>query len=122
MIYPKTSAIEWQYGYKELVESIEQLRKPDQHVFVTREQGRPSIYFLWYTKQDPRELQRQDAFLKKDQQELLEFGPYAFGEAVPLEKSLLVASGPALVPTDATVLKTISLPTGEVIWSIWERQ
>ena len=122
VIYPKTSAIVWQYGYKELVESIEKLRKPNQHVFVTREQGRPSIYFLWYTKQDPRELQQQDALLKKDQQELLEFGPYTFGDAIPSEKSLLIASSPALVPSNATVLKTILSPTGEGIWSIWERR
>lgn len=122
IIYPKTSAIVWQYGYKELVESIEKLRKPNQHVFVTREQGRPSIYFLWYTKQDPRELQLQNSSLKKDQQELLEFGPYTFGDVIPSENSLLIASSPALVPTNATVLKTISLPTGEAIWSIWERK
>ncbi len=122
VIYPKTSAIVWQYGYKELVESIEQLRKPNQHVFVTREQGRPSIYFLWYTKQDPHDLQQQDVSLKKDQQELLEFGPYTFGDAIPLEKSLLIASSPSLVPSDVNVLKTISLPTGEGIWSIWERK
>lgn len=122
IIYPKTSAIVWQYGYKELVESIVKLRKPNQYVFVTREQGRPSIYFLWYTKQDPRELQQQNASLKKDQQELLEFGPYTFGDVTPSDNSLLIASSPALVPTNATVLKTISLPTGEIIWSIWEQK
>ena len=121
-IYPNTSAIVWQYGYRELIETIEQLRKPNQHVFVTREQGRPSIYFLWYTKQDPHELQQQNDSLKKDQQELLEFGPYTFGDVIPSDKSLLIASSPASVPSNAMVLKTISLPTGEVVWSVWEQK
>lgn len=121
VLYPKTSAREWQYGYKELVESIDQLKKPSQKAFITREQGRPSIYFLWYTNQNPADIQAMNSVLKKDQQELLEFGPYQFGDRIPSETGLLIANSPMLTPSQAKVLKNITLPTGEVIWNIWEK-
>ncbi len=121
VLYPKTSAREWQYGYKELTDSIQLIKKPSQKVFITREQGRPSIYVLWYTKQDPKEIQRLDASLQKDQQELLEFGQYIFGDRLPSESGMLIAGSPKITPTTAKILKSISLPTGEVIWNVWEQ-
>jgi 4-amino-4-deoxy-L-arabinose transferase-like glycosyltransferase len=122
VLYPKIAAREWQYGYKELVQDIEALRKPNQQVFITREQGRPSIYFLWYLQQDPKVIQEQDAHLKKDQQELLEFGPYHFVDNIPTERGALVASSPERMPAGAKQLQTIQLPTGEIIWTIWEQR
>jgi len=122
VIYPKISAQEWQFGYEELITTLERLKKPSQHIFVTREQGRPSIYALWFTHQNPQEIQQQDGQLPKDQLELLAFGSYTFGDKIPNESNLLVASSPTYTPTSTKILHTISLPTGKVIWNIWESE
>jgi hypothetical protein len=59
---------------------------------------------------------------KKDQQELLEFGPYHFVDNIPTERGALVASSPERMPAGAKQLQTIQLPTGEIIWTIWEQR
>lgn len=118
--YSALSARDWQYGYRELIGDLEAMRKPGQRVYVTREQGRPSIYYMFYAKLDPAWVQSQDGTVKKDQGEFLELGQYTFTDTVPEEKSVLVASGPGKVEQDTKVLKTVTLPNGEPIWEIWE--
>ncbi|OGY46185.1 MAG: hypothetical protein A2840_02495 [Candidatus Buchananbacteria bacterium RIFCSPHIGHO2_01_FULL_47_11b] len=120
--YPVLSATDWQYGYKDLFSSLEQLKKPNQKVFVTREQGRPSIYYMFYTKQDPRYVQSQDAVVKKDQQEFLELGRYVFVDNIPPEKGTLVASSPSKMPKNVQPIRTILNPDGTISWVIWEQQ
>jgi 4-amino-4-deoxy-L-arabinose transferase-like glycosyltransferase len=74
-VYPQLYAHEWQYGYKEEVEGIEALRKknPDETIYVSREKGRPAMYYWFYTQTDPREVQSENASVEKDQGEFLEF-------------------------------------------------
>lgn len=119
--YARISARDWQYGYEQLVQSIEEHKRPGQKIYITREQGRPSIYLFFFTRMDPREIQKQDETLKKDQQEILEIGAYTFTDVIPQELHVLVASSPDRMPEGAVVREVITLPDGEVIWHVWER-
>lgn len=120
--YPALSAPEWQYGYKQLVATLSQLKQDGQKVYITREQGRPSIYYLFYNKIDPRMVQAQDNDVKKDQQELLQVGEYYFVDELRPERGSLVASSPAKRDPTSKELSNISLPDGKVVWSIWEKE
>lgn len=117
--YYRLNARDWQGGYQELYRSLESLRQKDEPVFVTREQGRPSIYYLWFTKQDPRVVQQTDATAPKDQQELLRVGQYSFVDVVPTEHGALIASSPKKRAPNSEVLDSIALPNGETMWEIW---
>jgi hypothetical protein len=85
---------EWQYGYRELVDQVEVLRAeyPDLPVYITREQGRPAMYYWFYTQTDPTLVQAVNDVAKKDQGEFLEF------ENIRFVRSLTeVTSTPAIV-------------------------
>ncbi|HCR92541.1 MAG TPA: hypothetical protein DIU47_01100 [Candidatus Pacebacteria bacterium] len=77
---------------------------------------------MFYTKQDPRYVQSQDAVVKKDQQEFLELGRYVFVDNIPPEKGTLVASSPSKMPKNVQPIQTILNPDGSVSWVIWEQQ
>jgi 4-amino-4-deoxy-L-arabinose transferase-like glycosyltransferase len=74
-IYPQLYAAQWQFGYKKEIMEIEALRlqQPDETVYVSKERGRPAMYYWFYTQTDPREVQAENATAKKDQGEFLEF-------------------------------------------------
>ncbi len=74
-VYPKLYDHEWQVGYQQMVEAVTKLQRdnPDLPVYITREQGRPAMYYWFYTKTDPEEVQVANQVVKKDQAEFLEF-------------------------------------------------
>ncbi len=74
-IYPEVYKDEWQYGYKEMILDIEKERliNPSETIFVSREKGRPAIFYWFYTQTDPNEVQKANHKVKKDQGEFLEF-------------------------------------------------
>lgn len=74
-VYPYQYAAEWQVGYKQQIIEIEQqvLVNPGQTITVSRDQGRPAMYYWFYTQTDPRQVQAVNAEVKKDQGEFLEF-------------------------------------------------
>lgn len=107
-IYPKVAASEWQYGYAEMVQSLEQKMQenPDLPVYVSRAMGRPAMYYWFYTKTDPRLVQAANATAKKDQGEFLEFGGIEF---VNSESELPQDDSPKIVASPIT---------GENSWTI----
>ena len=74
-VYPTLYAHEWQYGYKEEILELEAQRQknPDEIIYVSREKGRPAMYYWFYTQTDPREVQAANDTVEKDQGEFLEF-------------------------------------------------
>lgn len=77
-IYPSKQAHEWQYGYEQVIESLVRLQSeyPKAKTLISREFGRPAMYYWFYTKTDPTLVQQASQNLsnsKKDQSELLEF-------------------------------------------------
>lgn len=93
-IYPVMSQADWQYGYKQMVEKVDQLRaiSPDQAVFITREYGRPAMYYWFYTKTPPADVQAAEATAPKDQAEFLQFENISFVNSVNEAKPGIVVS------------------------------
>lgn len=75
VVYPKQFSGEWQYGYQQLIQTVQTLQTahPDLPVYITREQGRPAMYYWFYTQTNPTVVQAANATAKQDQGEFLEF-------------------------------------------------
>jgi len=83
LVYPKQSSSEWQYGYQQMVTEVEMRRGLQSGpVYITREQGRPAMYYWFYTKTDPVLVQAENATAKKDQSEFLTFQNISFPNTV----------------------------------------
>lgn len=76
-IYPINSAGEWQYGYKQLISVLDTLPETDV-VYVSRSLGRPAMYYWFYSKTDPEDVQREQGTVPKDQSEFLAFKNVTF--------------------------------------------
>lgn len=63
--YPLNYSSDWQYGYKEAIETLKPLYPEADHVYADINLGRPYIYFLFYLKIDPN-LYHNTAQVKKD--------------------------------------------------------
>jgi len=128
-VYPIESARDWQVGYKRLYSQLDQLsdRYPQLPIYVTREQGRPAMFYWFYHQTDPRLVQAAESQASKDQSEFLEFERFKF-----IDKPDQIAK-PALVATSVSfsknlgsdrqgsnyqLLSQIKLPNKEVIWQI----
>ena len=75
VVYPRVASNEWQYGYKQMIQAVTtyQSEHPETPVFITREQGRPAMYYWFYSKTNPQDVQSENATAIKDQGEFLEF-------------------------------------------------
>lgn len=121
LAYPVTSANDWQFGYKELFSTLEKQKNNREKVFVSRYQGRPSMYYLFYSKFDPATLQQLEPNLLKDQLELLQIGDYHFVNGVGNQPGIY-ATSPDLVPPQAAVTAFIRRPDLSTVWVIWRHQ
>lgn len=94
LIYPKVYASEWQYGYKQMVAGVVTAEQNNSNlpVQITREYGRPSMYYWFYTKTDPKLVQAEEQTAKKDQGEFLQFKNISFVDQVSVREKTLVAS------------------------------
>lgn len=119
-VYPVKAASDWQYGYKELYALLHTEKKPGEAVYVTREQGRPAMYYLFLTSYDPATLQRAESTLPKDQLELLAVDDYHFVDAIPSTPGLF-ATSPAKKDPQAREIGVIQDLSGKIVWSVWRR-
>jgi len=93
-IYPALYAQDWQYGYQQLVADVQaaQVQHPQLPVFITREYGRPAMYYWFFSKTPPAEVQAAEKTAKKDQAEFLEFKNIQFIGSVNEAKDGIIAS------------------------------
>src|SRR3989338_2307044 len=63
--YPRMYSGEWQYGYKDSIEYVQSVQDNYSKIYATSDLGRPYIYYLFYTKTDPR-LFRKNNVVKRD--------------------------------------------------------
>lgn len=78
LIYPVAYANEWQGGYQQMIELVNQNNDDILPVYITREQGRPAMYYWFFSKTDPKLVQQINQTVKKDQGEYLEFSNIKF--------------------------------------------
>lgn len=127
-IYSQAGNREWQYGYQELVSSLESYQKEivDQPIFVSRNFGRPVMYFLFYTQADPQVVQEQEKMVAQDQGEMLRYNNYFFvrdEKEIPNIPSLVAFPSKNIEKfqqkfPNHKVLKTITDLKGEKLWHI----
>jgi 4-amino-4-deoxy-L-arabinose transferase-like glycosyltransferase len=120
--YPRAYSAEWQYGYEQMVNGVKARQDGYDHIFITRALGRPSIYYWFFTRTDPRAAQAANNLVRKDQGEYLEFNRIVFGpvpETVPTN-SLLVIGPSETVPEAAKLIEEIVDLGGKVSFRIYE--
>ncbi len=123
--YPKLFSQEWQYGYEQMVAIVVALEEanPQLPVYITRQQGRPAMYYWFYTKADPRSVQAANVTSKKDQGELL---TYKNKEFIGSESELPTAAAIVALSEEGakTVAGRLTNPhpvvddTGRVVWVV----
>jgi len=118
--YADRTQSEWQIGYKEMIQKLESVRENYENVIVTREQGRPSMYYFFYTKQNPSDVQREDIFAKKDQQEFLTYKNIRFTDGFGLDTKTLYVTSPKKVDEHAHIVDTVKTKNDETVWVFWE--
>ena len=120
--YPKIYSSQWQYGYAQMLGVVKERQDQYQQIFITRELGRPSMYYWFYMQTDPRQVQAVNDQVKKDQGEYLEFGKIRFGPApAQLPANSLVVLGPSDALQDkAKLIEEIYDLSGKLAFRIYE--
>lgn len=128
VIYPVVADEQWQYGYAEMIQAVSAYQKtnPNTPIYITREYGRPAMYYWFFTKADPVSVQKNDSVAEKDQEEILSYQNMHFISTVNEAKpGLIVASPKGLEQLqkqqrDVTLLSTIRGRNNQPIWQIFQ--
>jgi hypothetical protein len=124
LIYPKTSALDWQFGYKEMVQQLGTYNDGKTPVYITREYGRPAMYYWFYSQTSPQEVQAEEKTAKKDQAEFLQFKNITFINTVNEAKPGIISSSLSgfeqLSEQFSSVEKLAEVrdPRGQVVWIV----
>lgn len=127
--YPNEFAGEWQFGYKEVIDYVNNVEKKYDRVYITTELGRPYIYVLFYKKYDPS-MFRSEVRVEREAAGFVHiesFGKYVFfdkGKLVLDRKGMgkiLVIDSPSRVPNGSEKVKSFFLPNGQEILSAYIR-
>src|SRR3990167_8354218 len=119
--WPINYSGQWQYGYKEAVEITKEYYGQVDNVIVTKSQGRPYIYFLFYMQADPKEY-LQNSTITKDQFyfydvdgfDKINFGT---GQSEPKSNTLYVLD-PGQLPSGTRKVETIRNLRGKPVFEI----
>ncbi len=120
--YPQISALEWQYGYKQMVKKVSSLASNYDSISVTETYGRPYIYFLFHENHAPK-----DYLISRNVDRdwygfwyVRSFGPYVFGAQAPKGSRVLYVRGPNEPAENTREIGTINNTDGEVIFVLSE--
>lgn len=81
---PKHDSKLWEYGYKQMVETVTPIQANYKKVLVQQSFAQPYIYFLFYQKYDPSKYQKQNSYIESEYKgdvgyitklDNIEFGP-----------------------------------------------
>ena len=121
--YSYRSSCDWQDGYKEMVKYVFENRNKYDKIFITRQLGRPSIYYFFYNQIDPQIVQADEEKADKDQGERLSFENIVFGSPGLIKKKnnqrFLLVSGEK-EEFEGQLLKEIQNQKGEIVFKIKE--
>jgi hypothetical protein len=116
--YPYEWSQEWQYGYKESIAYVNSVEDQYDEIRVTKNLGRPYIYYLFFNKTDPHEF-RKTMKVSRDPfgfVKVLSFGKYSFPEDFTYKsessKKVLYINTVFDLPKSAKVIKTFHLLNG----------
>jgi len=117
--YPREFSGEWQYGYREMISYIKTVERKYDAIVFAEALGRPYIYVLFYTKEDPKVF-RKTANIFREVYGFVHvrgYGKYIFiknvGDVTSDGKRVLYVDIPDMVPKSARILNTVSLLNGQ---------
>ncbi len=118
---------EWQYGYREGIQFAKTISNNYDTIYISSTIGRPYMYTLFYTQYDPNVFMKiQDAFFDSvGFYHVKGFGKYRFIDMMPnggLQKKTLYIVDPGWVPSNARILKTITLLDGTERLVVFDKQ
>lgn len=119
-VYPVKAQGDWQYGYESLYTKLGNIKKPGEQIYVSREMGRPAMYYLFYTSYDPYQLQKIEPTLPKDQLELLQVDDYHFVDGIPSGPGLYAQKTGTIV-LGGKIVDSVEGLDGVSIWTIWRK-
>ncbi len=126
LVYPKLYVTEWQYGYQQMVTSVAKAQTlyPLLPVEISREYGRPSTYYWFYTKTDPLLVQAEEKTAKKDQGEFLQFKNISFANQITVKQKTIVASSEItyqgqVASHHVELFDTVNDPLGHIVWRVY---
>ena len=119
--WPINYSGQWQYGYKEAVEIVKEYYGRVDNVIVTKSQGRPYIYFLFYMKVDPRSYW-QNGKVTRDEfyfYDVAGFDKIKFGEDISeSESTTLYVIDPGHLPEGVRKIKSVNNLVGRPVFDI----
>lgn len=122
--YSKEFSGAWQFGYKEAIQFIHPLAAQYKEIVVGDNLGRPYMYVLFYTKEDPALYVRnkESYFDTIGFYHVKGFGKYRFpqGNLAIFQKQTLYALTPSNVPAQAHVLARIHQLDGTEVFTIFD--
>ncbi|PWU22838.1 hypothetical protein C5B42_04960 [Candidatus Cerribacteria bacterium 'Amazon FNV 2010 28 9'] len=121
-VYPMKASADWQYGYTQMYNAVFADKKANEQVYVTTQEGRPSMYYFVASHYDPSTLQQKGPSLPKNQLEIIGIDDYHFVDQVNGSMRGLFATALNQVDPKANVLDTIKRLDGSVVWVIWRRE
>ncbi|MBI3282573.1 phospholipid carrier-dependent glycosyltransferase [Candidatus Curtissbacteria bacterium] len=121
--WAKNYAWEWQYGYKQAIEAIKPLYNEADQIIVTKNLGRPYIYFLLYLAYDPQKYW-QTAQIGRDEFYFIDVGAFdkflfveSPNDAKVSGKTIYVTS-PEKTPNFAQRITSIESPDKKTVFEI----
>jgi len=130
-VYVEKYAGDFMSGYKEMVQGLAVAtdKLPDHQIYITRELGRPAMYYWFYNQTDPRLVQQQDETATKDQGEYLSFSKVKFVDSLStiIKPAIIVASAEQFTIQTARNLDNLKPDevvvrdrAGKIVWVIFE--
>jgi hypothetical protein len=124
--YAVRTQSDWQYGYKQVVRQLAKYNDGQTPVYFTREQGRPLMYYWFYTKTDPHQVQAADATAAKDQGEFLSFqNLHIIGTINEAKTGVITSSQAGFLQLQSAghhleVLADINDLSGKTVWVVYQ--
>lgn len=131
--YPKVSSKDWKYGYKQAIEYIDQNYNNYDLIVLTRADGEPQIFTLFYSKLDPYKYQTDKNLVREkvgDWIQVLKFDKFYFPNLSEkgtryedvikqnLGKRILFIGKPGDFPANRPILDAVRYLDGETAFEV----
>lgn len=122
---PHQYSQDWQYGYKQAILRVEEIKENYDKIYFTNAYGRAYIYVLWYGEYEPGEFW-SEGVVERDRfgfYNVFEFGKYDFQDPKDFgqESKTLYVTTPDKVPLDSRVIEKIKFLNGVDAFVIAEK-
>lgn len=124
----KTYPFSSQYGLKELMLYLKEVESKYTKIYITDRYDQPYILYLFYTKEDPREFQKNHVLTDRGEfgfSTVSEYGKYNFrsiswDEMRDYRNVLLIGTNEEIPEVESNVIKTIYFPNNDKAFEIVE--